>query len=425
MKPTFMNYRQLLQPVKEVLFVLSVIFFIAISSISNTTVNFLIVKGALGILFYSLIIINKNDPISTHTIKELVSLKYFIILICIALLSLTYSSNLDYGFKKLLNLIFNIPILLILNYFFAKEYPLGKNVSIYTIGFIISISFIFVLILEPFDQSRLYTFEFSRWSHVIFSRIFSLLFFVTLIAFIQADNFKKQSVYSLFMILVLFQIYFANLRAATLGVAIFSILILAYAAGKKQLTISKSLLLVTAFAITILFIVYKPTSEYFDNRYMETAEVFSGNISEKSGIGARFTAYEKSIEIIIDNPILGTGFGGFKGYNNDKFLNWIKYPHNIFLEFQVELGLLGSVFFLFFLFKTFKTLYNFNIYILFVWLYTLWLALVAKDISSNLLVFIPIIFYGRPYETEKLKELLFPSKKERVLPSSSSEISEY
>jgi hypothetical protein len=176
--------------------------------------------------------------------------------------------------------------------------------------------------------------------------------------------------------------------------------------------------------IFLLLVLVTPTSDYFQFRYVEAFKVLSDEQPEEGGINARLIGYEESLKIIEENPVLGVGIGGFKNYKENKTLDIIKYPHNIFLEFQAELGILGTIFFLLFLYRTAITLYRINIYLLIVWLYTIWLALFAKDISANLLVFIPLIFYGRPYETERLKEFFAPSRNGSVLSGKSSSISE-
>lgn len=371
-------------------FTIVIIFIIAVSNISNTSILFLFAKGIIILSIYFYIIIKKQKNIFTQIVEEIMPIKYFLLLVILSIASLTFTSNFNYGLNKTLNLVLNIPILLILKHFFDISNITKRDNIIFTISIIGIISFFLIILIDPFDQSKLYVFEFTRWSHVIFSRMMSLLFFIVLITFIYSSKKKKQIGLTLIMSLMLYQIYYANLRAATIGVIIFGISIIIYALIKSQLNFNKSMLLFASLGITVFFISITPTSEYFENRYSEPTKIFNGDVPEDGGINARLIAYKKSIEIIKENPIIGVGVGGFNAYKNDEFLTWIKYPHNIFLEFQVELGLFGSLFFFFYLIKTFKILYAINIHILIVWLFTIWLALFAKDISSNLLVFLPL-----------------------------------
>ena len=72
-------------------------------------------------------------------------------------------------------------------------------------------------------------------------------------------------------------------------------------------------------------------------------------MGEKSTV-SRFSLWDTANKMIKDSPILGKGLYGFKTnydkYNSDPNLPSINYPHNIFLNFWVETGLLGLISFL-------------------------------------------------------------------------------
>lgn len=67
---------------------------------------------------------------------------------------------------------------------------------------------------------------------------------------------------------------------------------------------------------------------------------------EKSSV-ARFSLWNTGTEMIKDSPILGKGVNGFKNnwdaYNKDAGLEHYNFPHNIFLNFWVDVGLVGLV----------------------------------------------------------------------------------
>lgn len=67
---------------------------------------------------------------------------------------------------------------------------------------------------------------------------------------------------------------------------------------------------------------------------------------EKSSV-ARISLWNTAVKEIKDNPILGKGVNGFSDnwdkYNTDAGLEHYNFPHNIFLNFWVDLGLLGLV----------------------------------------------------------------------------------
>lgn len=65
---------------------------------------------------------------------------------------------------------------------------------------------------------------------------------------------------------------------------------------------------------------------------------------EKSAI-ARVSLWQTGSKMVKDNPVLGKGVNGFKdnweGYNSDSGLQHYNFPHNIFLNFWIDSGLLG------------------------------------------------------------------------------------
>lgn len=67
---------------------------------------------------------------------------------------------------------------------------------------------------------------------------------------------------------------------------------------------------------------------------------------EKSSI-ARLSLWSTGSKMIADSPILGKGVAGFSNnwdqYNTDPNLDHYNFPHNIFLNFWVDLGLFGMV----------------------------------------------------------------------------------
>lgn len=67
---------------------------------------------------------------------------------------------------------------------------------------------------------------------------------------------------------------------------------------------------------------------------------------EKSSI-ARLSLWSTGSKMIVDNPILGKGASGFSNnwdkYNTDPNLDHYNFPHNVFLNFWIDLGLAGLV----------------------------------------------------------------------------------
>lgn len=81
---------------------------------------------------------------------------------------------------------------------------------------------------------------------------------------------------------------------------------------------------------------------------------------EKSSV-ARFSLWNTGWSMVKDDPVLGKGLAGFSNnwdkYNTDPNLEHYNFPHNIFLNFWVDTGLLGMLsFFLLSLFIVFRSL---------------------------------------------------------------------
>lgn len=81
----------------------------------------------------------------------------------------------------------------------------------------------------------------------------------------------------------------------------------------------------------------------------------------------RINLWSTTIEMIKDYPILGVGIGNFRPvYAKYVPVDWKAHSHNIFLQFTVELGILGLLFIIYFLYLLSKIAltilksYNFN-----------------------------------------------------------------
>lgn len=83
-----------------------------------------------------------------------------------------------------------------------------------------------------------------------------------------------------------------------------------------------------------------------------------------SSVTARVDLFKKSIDLInadFFKPIFGYGIGSYGIINNG--IDERLYPHNIFLEIIVELGLFGLIIFLFYMYFNFSLTTNKNYYI--------------------------------------------------------------
>ena len=83
-----------------------------------------------------------------------------------------------------------------------------------------------------------------------------------------------------------------------------------------------------------------------------------------------------------------------------------KYPHNLFLEFAVELGIPGILLCTFLLYIIFSSAKKVSTEVFIFFIFALWLAMFSKDIPTQSLLWIGLAFVGvgregfRTQETE-------------------------
>jgi O-antigen ligase len=325
-------------------------------------------------------------------------------LICLALvvlsgLSLAYSLNLSFGIKKLLHLITStIPAVLFFYYLLTtmtKERLLVlKYSTIVTIGFISLI----VIIAVPFDFKQLGIIEIAKWSHVIYGRYALLALVVTFYLFFRSESKKEFVVYTILLQMNLLGIYFSGFRAGLLGSIIVASSFFLYLVVQKRFELRTFAIVIIAFIITFtLPSVFKPEQTQVHQRYLN---LLSDDLSKDGPINSRFVSYEASLKKILERPILGEGFGGFANNNYGEVPVIIKYPHNMIVEFWVELGLPGLLLILLTTFLIFKSAISFSAPITIYFLASFWLAMFSKDIPSQTMFLIGIALIG--YRTDKL-----------------------
>jgi O-antigen ligase len=144
----------------------------------------------------------------------------------------------------------------------------------------------------------------------------------------------ERFIYIIFMSIMLFMIYIAASRGPALALLI-TLFFYFFVLQRKRFGFFKKVLFILFIFISLgLSIAVAP--QHIWNRMVN---VFSGfDITTFY----RLQAYEIAEELFFGNPIGGVGTGGFKHFNV------MSYPHNIFLEFASEHGILGLSLFLIF-----------------------------------------------------------------------------
>ena len=172
---------------------------------------------------------------------------------------------------------------------------------------------------------------------------YSLLsFFIVLMLIINSKKKSFKIIYILCSVLLLINIVFSQSRNSLIGLII-GVLVIAILYDRR--------FIIASFIFPIVLLVI-PQSRA---RIIQIFD-FSQNSS-------RFKIWETTKLMIHDNPLFGIGYENFQFMyptyvnNNPSSLlvseGYIAlHPHNIFLKFQVELGVLGSIFFIMFLLFT-------------------------------------------------------------------------
>lgn len=133
-------------------------------------------------------------------------------------------------------------------------------------------------------------------------------------------------------------------RGAWLGLfAAFGIFVLLNASKRLILGFAVAVLLFSGIVVAVPNLRYRVLLPFY---------------GEKSAV-ARLSLWNTGTAMIKDSPVLGKGVDGFKenwdAYNKDTGLEHYNFPHNIFLNFWIDAGLMGLLAILFiFIFGVFK-----------------------------------------------------------------------
>jgi len=162
-----------------------------------------------------------------------------------------------------------------------------------------------------------------------------------------------------------------------------------------------TLLIITILSTLLIFLVPKPDiiNFRFDNMTAIDDLQFKGD----PAIHSRLDSWELSWEMIKEYPLLGTGLGGFKGYNNIEWTKVIKYPHNIILEMTAEGGVIGLLILILLIYIILLRVWKIYPGIILFFLFALWLAMFSKEFSNQSLLWIGLVFYGMGREASGIQ----------------------
>lgn len=128
----------------------------------------------------------------------------------------------------------------------------------------------------------------------------------------------------------------------------------------RRKKVSKLLIPVLILIVLSILITYIQNFEAFDS--------YSGFLSKESqDIEMRVAMFSSAVELFLNNPVWGIGYGMFVGHNltpvfNNDLVIYLGSPHNGFAAILCELGLIGIVLYILMNLTIIKTLYNAQIF---------------------------------------------------------------
>ncbi|MBS9768827.1 MAG: RICIN domain-containing protein [Flavobacteriaceae bacterium] len=180
-------------------------------------------------------------------------------------------------------------------------------------------------------------------------------------------------------------IFFLTTRAFLVGIILLVVLLLIYFLTKIKRVGSKTLLkvgVVLFFALILLGVFYKYQNKIYSQRgKRHTIEQRLKSIQNTKTYKKRLKAWEYSLKLIKQDPILGVGLGNWKlrvlEYENREKSDYIyQYKvHNDFLEITSEVGIFGGIFFV-------------SIFLFILWYFSV-LLFNKKDEEAEKLFFLP------------------------------------
>ena len=314
----------------------------------------------LGALSYNLFLTFKG---SLKTFKTPASLKTILILFIWALGSILYTSSFQITVidvsRFFIYLVTFYNLLIIFN---EVEISFKQISYLFTILFIYEAFFPFktfyIIIAEGmFENLSNIPFYLQGKASNINITSFSIALktpFLIYLYYKEKSNFLRV----IFIILIIFSYVLLNLTD-TRSITLVNFFILFLILGFSLINFNKKLFLKSTILILTIILSFNLPSLLDDNRVDKSQEIISLTTNNDDSSNQRIRYYKAGIQQIINNPVLGVGFGSWKieSVQNDKN-SGIEYivpyhMHNDFLQFGAELGLVGIILYIIFFFSVF------------------------------------------------------------------------
>jgi O-antigen ligase len=335
---------------------------LAIGMISNYSLSIFLIKLFASVVLFILIAIDSR--INKIDIKELIknhNPKKILLVVGLftsyLLITLIYSEDPLYGLQKILNfLIITVPLIAAF-YFLINTYN-EKRIKAFINSLVIITLFSvgYILIDYPFQPGTLYKFQPERWSHVIYGRMIGTIALVLIFYSISLKDFKTSFFYSIISAIAVYGLFLSTHRSSLISLVVVVVVVGGWLvagsikktrlycvtdgqSGVKSKNYVPQLALFTVIGLALILIFILPKPEIVTTRYGNLSYIEEMEFRGDAPILSRIEALKFSKDMFLDNPVFGVGFGGFKAYNS--VTEFLKYPHNIFVEMAVEGGVVG------------------------------------------------------------------------------------
>ncbi|MCD6501002.1 O-antigen ligase family protein [bacterium] len=257
----------------------------------------------------------------------------------VALLGLLHTKNPRYGIIKTGSFFVNVLIPFFVIQLFRGDSAGVKRLLNFGIVVMIPATVLAVATLLMGGGARWARFSVAGAGPVGFADGMALAVLLSLLVLENSRSRDKQIAVSVFGVLSLWVLVTAATRAPVLS------LVLAYSIHTvlfSKLPRSRRIILFVIFAIAVGFFAMK-VSTFLLYRFVSLRGV------EMSALG-RTMLWRTSMQHLTDAPIIGLGTGSFRSilYSGGKATG-LEYPHNLFLEYYLEWGIIGLGLFVSFL----------------------------------------------------------------------------
>lgn len=338
---------QIINPIKNIQKHIPLFFegllFITIITAAKIPISWSILNGIKFFsptIFVAYLVLRYRKKINLTVPVDKINTTIVLLLYIYGLSSLIWSSNPIYGTNKLIGLVMiELPLIcsaIILGSTYGGKFLQVLEFCFILVGILLAI---FFFSTGPFSYTN--TLNDYGYTHVGYGRLVSYAFLLAMIG-----TMLKKSFSPLIIIAAAFLgsgLILSGLRGALIAVLV-TMGIFFYNRSFTELK-NAAFRLFSLGLLIFLFVYFQPALyKNIEKRIANLSTVAAPKGEVDGSITARIKAYEISFNMFLEKPFFGQGIGGFNQvYKNNELPKTIEYPHNLFAEIIVELGLIGFI----------------------------------------------------------------------------------